>query len=41
MQIRHRGSNFKGPVLGDFGNHGNVGVGHTHLPELTELSYVA
>jgi hypothetical protein len=32
----HRGSTFKAPVSGDCGHHGHVGVGHTHLPELTE-----
>jgi hypothetical protein len=40
MQIQHRGGNFKSPMSEDFGHHGHVGVGHTHLSELTKLSYV-
>jgi hypothetical protein len=35
MQIQHRGSTFKSPVSGDCGHHGHVGIGHTHLLELT------
>jgi hypothetical protein len=40
MQTRHRGSNFATLVSGDCGHCGRVGIGHTDLPELIELSYV-
>jgi hypothetical protein len=40
MKIWHMGSTFKAPMSGDCGYHGHVGVGHTHLPELTKPNYV-
>jgi hypothetical protein len=34
MQIRHRGSTFKTPMLGDCGHHGHMGIGHTTFQSL-------
>jgi hypothetical protein len=46
FSVRHnanltQGSTFKTPMSSDCGHHGPMGVGHTDLPELMKLSYIA